>query len=339
MVEPPGSRTPAVLLTGVGKRYDIVSCFAALTTTVAADPNPLAPAQYAAQVRAAVPPIEDPGYVPALQELCARHGVGAVIPLTDLDIEVLAQARECRTPPTLPALVPSPEVARATYDKYETHLLLGRLGLPSPPTVLPGEPVASYPVVVKPRRGSGARSIHLARDAAQMRFFVDYVPEPVMVQRALGGPELSIDCLGDLEGRCLNAIPRTMLESRGGESIKGAVVADPELVALGQRAMEALGVRGPATIQVFRDPEVGLAITDVNPRFGGGFPAPVYAALPGRTYPELIVRMAAGERVAPHVGEFRAGIAFTRYWWQLELDERLAPTGREIVPGGPPAPR
>jgi carbamoyl-phosphate synthase large subunit len=328
--------TRAVLLTGVGKRYDIVSCFAALTTTVAADPNPLAPAQYAAQVRVAVPPIEDPGYVPALEELCATHGVGAVIPLTDLDIEVLARARaEGR----LPALVPSPEVARATYDKYETHLLLGRLGLPSPPTVLPGERVASYPVVIKPRRGSGARSIHLARDAAQMSFFIDYVQEPVMVQRAMGGPELSIDCLGDLEGRCLNAIPRTMLESRGGESIKGTVVADPELVELGRQAMEALRVRGPATIQVFRDPDLGLGITDFNPRFGGAFPAPVYAALPGRSYPELIVRMAAGETVAPHVGEFRAGIAFTRYYWQLELDERLAPTGREIVPGGPPAPR
>jgi len=26
----------------------------------------------------------------------------------------------------------------------------------------------------------------------------------------------------------------------------------------------ALSVRGPATIQVFRDPEVGLAITDMN---------------------------------------------------------------------------
>ena len=29
---------PAILLTGAGKRYDIVSCFARLTTTVVADP-------------------------------------------------------------------------------------------------------------------------------------------------------------------------------------------------------------------------------------------------------------------------------------------------------------
>ena len=159
-----------------------------------------------------------------------------------------------------------------------------------------------------------------------------------MVQRAMRGPELSIDCLGDLRGRCINAIPRSMIESRGGESIKGTVVADDELVALAKRTMEALEVAGPATIQVFRDHEVGLAITDVNTRFGGAFPAPVYASPPGRSYPELIVAMAAGEEVEPAVGEFRAGLTFTRYYWQLELDDQLAPTGRDIVPGGPPPP-
>lgn len=327
----------AVLLTGTGKRYDIVSAFAQHTTVVACDPNPLAPAQYAATVRASVPLIKDPNYVPALQELCERHDVGAVIPLTDLDIEVLAHAR---ADGLLPALVPDPEIARRTFDKHECHLLLQEHGLPSPPTVLPGEEPASYPVMVKPIHGSGARNIFPARDAREAAFFVDYIDEPVMLQRLMDGDEFSVDCLGDRDGRCLNAIPRTMLESRGGESIKGAAIDDPELVDLGRRVMEALGVRGPATIQAFRDREIGLGITDVNTRFGGAFPAPMYAAKPGRTYPELIVAMANGEDVAPHVGDFTAGRTFTRYFWQLELDAELQPTGRDIVsPPGPPAPR
>jgi carbamoyl-phosphate synthase large subunit len=250
---------------------------------------------------------------------------------------VLARARAAGQ---LPALVPDPDTARATYDKYETHLLLMRLGLPSPPTVLPGEAVESFPVLVKPRQGSGARSIHRADDTRAAEFFVEYVREPTMVQRLMDGPEFSIDTLCDLSGRCLNAIPRTMIESRGGESIKGIVIDDPELIELGRRAVEALGVRGPCTVQVFRDRELGLGITDVNTRFGGAFPAPMYAALPGRTYPELIVRMARGEGIEPHVGEFRSGITFSRYYWQLELDEEMQPTGRDIVePPGPPRPR
>jgi carbamoyl-phosphate synthase large subunit len=326
-----------VLLTGVGKRYDIVSAFAQHATVVAADPNPLAPAQYAAHHRRAVPRIEDPAYVPALRSLCLEFGVGAVVPLTDLDLEVLAHARAAGE---LPAFVPDPEIARATFDKYEAHLLLSRLGLPSPPTVLPGEPVSSFPVMVKPRRGSGARSIHRADDQRAAEFFVDYIDEPTMVQKLMDGAEFSIDCLSDLGGRCLNAIPRTMLESRGGESIKGTVIDDAELIELGRRVVESLGVRGPCTVQVFRDSEIGLGITDVNTRFGGAFPGPIYAALPGRSYPELITRMARGEQLEPHVGEFRAGTTFTRYFWQLELDERMQPTGRDIVePPGPPAPR
>jgi carbamoyl-phosphate synthase large subunit len=324
----------AVLLTGVGKRYDIVSAFAEHALTIAADPNPLAPAQYAADRHVTPPRIDDPRYVPFLAEIVAEHDVGAVIPLTDLDIEVLAGAGE-----TLPAFVPSVEIARATFDKYETHGLLLSRGLPSPPTVLPGEDPPSFPVMVKPRRGSGARSIHPAADRGEMEFFVGYVKEPVMVQRLMGGPEFSVDLLGDLDGRCLNAIPRTMIESRGGESIKGTVIHDEELIELGRAVVEALGVRGPCTVQAFRDPEIGLGITDVNTRFGGAFPAPMYAARPGRTYPELIVRMARGETVEPHVGDFAHGHTFTRYFWQLELDEELRPTGRDIVPEGPRAPR
>ncbi|HEV2774064.1 MAG TPA: ATP-grasp domain-containing protein, partial [Solirubrobacteraceae bacterium] len=301
-----GDRT-AVLLTGVGKRYDIVSAFGDHAFTIAADPNPLAPARYAADLAVAPPRIDDPDYIPFLERLVAEHDVRAIVPLTDLDIEALAAAAD-----RLPAFVPSAEIARATFDKYETHGLLTELDLPSPPTVLPGEDPPSYPVMVKPRRGSGARSIHAAADRAEMEFFIRYVKEPVMVQRLMGGPEFSIDLLCDLDGHCLNAIPRTMIESRGGESIKGTVIFDEELIELGRATGEALGVRGPCTVQAFRDPEIGLGITDVNTRFGGAFPAPMYAARPGRTYPELIVKMARGERVETHVGDFAHGHTFTR---------------------------
>jgi carbamoyl-phosphate synthase large subunit len=283
-------------------------------------------------VRVAPPRVDDASYVPFLADLVARHDVRAVVPLTDLDLEVLARS-------SLPAFVPDADVCRATFDKYLAHQLLLSHGLPSPPTWLPGEEPDGFPAVVKPRQGSGSRSIHPAADASEADFFVRYVREPVMVQRLMDGPEFSVDLLCDLDGRCLNAIPRTMLESRGGESIKGMAIADPELIELGRAVAEALPLAGPATVQMFRDAELGLRITDINARFGGAFPAPMYAALPGRTYPELIVRMAQGERIEPHVGEFLAGRSFTRFYWQIELDEELTPTGRDIVPGGPRPPR
>lgn len=323
----------AVILTGVGRRYDIVSTFAEHATVVAVDPNPLAPAPYAAQVRRSAPPFGHPEYLPAIRALRDEFGAKAILPLTDLDIELLGEADD------LPAFVSAPGIARQTFDKLACHELLLKHGLPSPPTVAGEEldAVEDFPVVVKPRRGSNSRGIHFARDRAQAQFFVSYLEEPAVVQTQLGGFHVALDCLGDLDGRCLNVIPREMIESRGGEVVKGRIVDDGDLLDLGRRTMEALRVRGPGMIQAFRDPEHGLGIHDVNLRFGGGYPGLVLGALPGRTYPELIVRMAEGERIEPHVGALRAGVHFTRFYWQLELDAELEPTGRDIV--DPPGPR
>ncbi len=110
-----------------------------------------------------------------------------------------------------------------------------------------------------------------------------------MVQALCSGEEFSIDVFCDLAGRCLAAIPRTMIESKGGESIKGMTIKDAQLIDFGRKVSETLGIIGPANVQCFREPDGALQVTDVNPRFGGGFPLPTAA---GSRYPEL----AAGAR-------------------------------------------
>jgi carbamoyl-phosphate synthase large subunit len=329
----------AVLFTCAGQRVDIVGAFGrAGATTIAADVNPLAPALYHADRYELVPRIDEAGYVPALRRLVDEHGVQLIVPLTDLDQAILARSRD-----ELGALVllPDADVVEHVADKYLCHVMLQERGVPSPPTWLPEEVPddVGYPLLVKARTGFGSRHIYRAADRAELDFFLGYTPMPSIVQACLAGEEFSIDVFCDLEGRCLNAIPRSMLESRGGESIKGVALADPELIELGRAVAEALPLRGPATVQMFRDAELGLCITDVNARFGGAFACPMYAAHAGRTYPELIVRMAEGERIEPHVGEFLAGRTFTRFFWQIELDEHHEPTGRDIVPDGPRPPR
>ena len=143
-----------------------------------------------------------------------------------------------------------------------------------------------------------------------------------MVQRLHGRARSSRStCLSDLDGRCLNAIPRTMIESRGGESIKGTVIADPELIELGRAVVEALGVRGPVHRAGVPRPRDRPAASPTSTRASAARSLRrCTPRCPGRTYPELIVRMARGERIEPHVGEFLAGRTFTRYFWQIELD-------------------
>jgi carbamoyl-phosphate synthase large subunit len=177
----------------------------------------------------------------------------------------------------------------------------------------------AFPVLVKARRGFGSRHIFRAQDRRELDFFLGYTTQPSMVQQVCSGEEFSIDVFSDADGRCLNAIPRTMIESKGGESIRGMTTRDSQLIDHGRRVAEALHIVGPANIQCFREPDGSLPVTDVNPRFGGGFPLPTAA---GSHYPELALALAAGERPEPTLGEFREGVVMTRYFWQTVLTAR-----------------
>jgi carbamoyl-phosphate synthase large subunit len=328
----PSRVVTAVLFTCAGQRVDIVSAFArAGATTIAADLDRLAPALYHADHMALVPRVDDPGYVAALAAIVVEYDVRLVVPLTDLDQEIVSAARDGLAPALV--LAPSPEVCRTMGDKYLAHRFFEEHGIPSPRTWLPGDVPSDvrFPVLVKVREGFGSRHIYRADDPEQLAFHVRATPVESMVQECCLGEEFSIDVLSDVEGRCLNAIPRSMIQSKGGESIKGRSLQDRELIEHGAYVAETIGIVGPANIQCFREPDGSLPLTDVNPRFGGAFPLPLAA---GSRYPELALALARGERPEPRLGEFRAGVVMTRFFSDLCLVEdgsgRLVPFAEEL---------
>jgi len=306
-----------VLFTCAGQRVDIVKAFrAAGAVALGADADLLAPALYHADRQAIVPRIADPGYVAALAALVREHDVRLVVPLNDLDHPVLSRARDELAPALL--LLPEADVCARMSDKLEAHRFFVEHGIPSPrswlPEAVPAD--ARFPLLVKAREGFGSRHIYRADDLDQLDFFLSYTTARSFIQERCMGEEFSIDVFSDMDGRCLNAIPRTMLLSKGGESIKGASIQDQELIAHGARVAETVGIKGPANIQCFREPDGSLPVTDVNTRFGGGFPLPLAA---GSRYPELALALARGERPEPQLGEFEEGVFMTRFFSEVCL--------------------
>jgi carbamoyl-phosphate synthase large subunit len=321
-----------VLFTCAGQRVDIVTAFGrAGATTIATDINPLAPALYHADRYALVTRVDDAGYVASLRDLVLAHDVRLVVPLTDLDHVTLAARREELEPAVV--LLPPLDVVEAMSDKYLAHLAFEERGIASPSTWLPEDVPegVELPVLVKARQGFGSRHIYRADTPAQLAFHLGHTPVPSIVQACCRGEEFSIDVLCDLEGRCLNAIPRTMIESKGGESIKGMTVKDWDLIEAARAVAEALPIWGPANIQCFHERGGPFEITDVNPRFGGGFPLPLAA---GSRYPELSIALANGERPDPRLGEFREGVVMTRFFSHLCLtagdDGTLEPFAEDV---------
>ncbi|HET6689892.1 MAG TPA: ATP-grasp domain-containing protein [Miltoncostaeaceae bacterium] len=327
-----------VLLTCAGQRVDIVLAFRAALAAgphagrvLVSDLDPLSPSLFHADGVVALPAVGDPGYGDAVAAACRAEGVRAVLPLTDLDPVVLAEAAPAIRAAGAVAFLPSPGVALGCQDKWACHQMLTDRGLPSPPTWLPDDVDPAdlpYPVLLKPRLGFAGRHIYRCASPQELAFFRAYSPAESVVQQALPGLEFSIDCFGDLDGRALGAVPRAMIQSKGGEQIKGETLDDPQLVELGAATIEALGLAGPSTVQCFREDGRILGITDINTRFGGAFPLPQAA---GAGYVSMIVAIAAGERPEPRLGAHRAGVVMTRH-----LDQTLLlrePTGLAPLDG------
>jgi carbamoyl-phosphate synthase large subunit len=136
----------------------------------------------------------------------------------------------------------------------------------------------------------------------------------------LPGEEFSIDVFCDLDGRCLNAIPRTMIQSKGGESIKGMTIQDRDLIEFG-----AASPRRSAS-SARHDPVLPRAdgrheVTDVNPRFGGAFPLPLAA---GSRYPELALAARARRAAGAAARRLPGGVVMTRFFSHLCLTRTTA---------------
>lgn len=332
-----------VLLTCVGLRVDVVQAFRdALARhggglVVGTDSSPIAPALPFCDVQVRAPLASDPGYADHVLATARAHDCAMVLPCSEWDLVLLADLAPRLAEGGCAAFLPDGEATRRCVDKLVMADFLAERGLGTPrtfhPDALPDD--LRFPVLVKMREGRGSEGIFRCADRRELDFFLAYTPLPSMVQECCTGTEFSIDVLCDLDGRCLDAIPRSMIQSKGGEQIKGTTIEDPALVEVGRTVAEALGLRGPGTVQCFREAPDRHEVTDVNPRIGGAFPLPLAA---GGDFPFRMLQIAAGEALEPRLGEYARGVTLSRFFHQVLFDERdeasLPPLGLADGDGG-----
>jgi carbamoyl-phosphate synthase large subunit len=309
-----------VLVAAAGRRTSLVRAFveearARGGRVLASDVDPLAPALYLADVALKIPRTGDPSYIEALLEAVARYAILLIIPTIDTDLPVLAQTRAEFVALGCRVVVSSESFVAITLDKHQAGVTFGSKGIQVPRSWLPPlDQVGQLPsrIIVKPRRGSASQDVyHVARE--KLDVISGLMVDP-MVQEVLTGPEITIDALLDFEGRPIHYVPRRRIRTSGGESIQGVTLDhDPLLEDWIEHVLEltsAMGALGPLTIQAFLTPS-GPVLSEINPRFGGGFPLALAA---GGAYPAWLLEMVAGRRVPPRLGEYESGLYMTRHY-------------------------
>ncbi|HLP06840.1 MAG TPA: ATP-grasp domain-containing protein [Opitutaceae bacterium] len=266
-----------------------------------------AAALQAADAAEIAPRSDAPEFLDWLVLWCRRERISLVVPTRDGELPLLAAAAERFLRAGVRVAVSPTEAVALCLDKRRFVDFCRAHGFDTP-VEFAGPATAGFPAFVKPRRGQagfGAERIDSA-EALEKRGFD---PEREILQEFVDAAEYTVDVFVDWDGRLISAVPRERVRVAEGESVVGRTVRDALLTDAAGRLALALGLRGHATVQAFRRAEQVLFI-EVNPRFGGGAALGFAAGCPT---PEWLVRLARGERIEPHFGQYEVGLWMFRH--------------------------
>jgi carbamoyl-phosphate synthase large subunit len=273
-----------ILISSVGRRAQLVQCFrqaakelSLALTVVGTDAAPeLSPASHLVDRCFTVPRCSHSNFVSNTIDICRNEKVDLVIPTIDPELPIYAaHSKEFEVTGTK-VLISGPRTIDIAFDKLRTNQWFVSHGFPtvkqqSVQEVLDSLAQWKFPVIVKPRRGSASIGVRLVNDAEALQSLKD---QPgLLVESLAHGVEHTTNLFVDHSGRCLCAVPHQRLETRGGEVSKGMTVKNYKLMELARNVAEALpGAQGPLNLQGFVDDGDNVQFTEINARFGGGFP-------------------------------------------------------------------
>ncbi len=306
-----------VLVASAGRRTSLLKAFqfaahARNGRVWAGDADPLAPALQVADEGLILPRIGTSDYRSTIVEHVRAHDIDLVVPTIDPGLPPLAKARDALREAGSHVLVSTRSLLHLTSDKWRTLEHFSKQGTRTPASWRPEHSDFDDwpdPVFVKPRMGSASKNARrVAREDVPRILSTLDTP---LLQEVIDAPEITVDALFDFEGRLLHYVPRLRIRTRSGESIQGRTLPDAEWRTWLRpllRELGRLGAQGPVTLQAFRtEPEPTLS--EINPRFGGGFPL---ARAAGGDYPDWILQLCEGHSVEPKLGEYEEGLCMTR---------------------------
>jgi len=320
-----------VLLTSAGRRTALLRYFQSAVserngTVWVGDLDPLAPSLQATDQNIVLPPVSSDEYVDVLFDHVVKHDIDLVVPLIDPDVLALGRSRSRFERAGCQLLTSAAPLLDLAHDKWETIQHFSEKGFRTPSSWLPEDSDRTEwpdPVFVKPRCGSASEGTQRV-GRANVSAIAATLNSPLL-QEVIEAPEVTVDALFDFTGRLLHYVPRLRIRTIGGESVQGRTVHETALNSWLYELLQEigdLGARGPITVQAFCT-EPDPTLSEINPRFGGGFPL-THAA--GGHYPAWILQMCAGAPPSPRLHEYTVGLCMTRAYteWFVEassLDE------------------
>ena len=310
-----------LLILSAGTRNKIVQYFKAALQgegrVFATDMSELAPAIYEADAYNIVPRMTDEHYLDVIYDICRKEKIDGVLSLIDPELSLLA-AHESDFSMLGVKVIGSPyEQCERSLDKFQMYQWLNSHGYHCAKSYMDKEQFysdleegkISFPVFVKPAKGSASIAISKVYDKETVDLLFAH-EDGLMIQEFLNGQEIGADVYIDMiSGEVVSVFTKKKLKMRAGETDKAVSFKDEKLFLLIEQFVKESGFSAQIDIDIF-DVDGEYYISEVNPRFGGGYP---HAYESGADHMEMIINNLKGITNEKQIGNYRDGSVMMKY--------------------------
>lgn len=310
-----------ILILSAGTRNKIVKYFVKTLDgtgkVIATDMSNLAPAIYEADKHYIVPKMTAPEYLDVVLDICKKEKITGVLSLIDPELSLLAKNREKFEAIGTTVIGSSYALCEMSLDKFQMYSWLETHGYRCAKSYMDKDAfyadvdagVITYPVFVKPAKGSASISISKVYDRETVELLFAH-EDGLMIQEFLDGQEIGADVYIDMVSHeVVSIFTKKKLKMRAGETDKAVSFKDEKLFALIERFVKDAGYNGQIDIDIF-DVNGEYYISEVNPRFGGGYP---HAFESGADHMKLIVNNLEGKANECVIGQYENGTYMMKY--------------------------
>lgn len=310
-----------ILILSSGTRNKIVQYFkktlAGKGKVICTDMSEFAPSIYEADKYYTVPRMTEPGYIDVILEICEKEKIDGVLSLIDPELSLLAKNKDKFAAVGTKVIGSSYDLCELSLDKYEMYKWLSAHGYKCARSYMDKEMFfadveagrAKYPVFVKPAKGSASIAISKAYDKETVELLFAH-DEKLMIQEFLDGQEIGADVYIDMiSGEVVSIFTKKKIIMRAGETDKAVSFKDDKLFELIQTFVSDAGYRGQIDIDIF-DVNGEYYISEVNPRFGGGYP---HAYECGVNHMRMIINNLSNKKNNCYIGKYEEGRVMMKY--------------------------
>lgn len=210
-------------------------------------------------------------YIQFLLTVCRQYGLNGIIPLTDLEIDVINRHRDAFDEAGIVLCMQGKDVLSIVRDKYALYskFILDD-NVPSVKTSLLKDIPEDFPFPCIAKPYNGRSSEGLIRNATKEQVSAIENKNGYIVQEQLDGNVFTVDYVRNSKSRKDAAVPRQeLLRTKNGAGLTVQTYRDEQLIGLVSYIGQILDINGCVNME-FIHSRGNYYLIDINPRFSAG---------------------------------------------------------------------